>query len=106
MKNIIYKIKDSKMSMEEKYSILNKLRTDEISINYIKYLSLSGYCGYRTRSGRPDEQYILIGSLLKHFEDKPYYREENIGIWLSGIVYYRELIIENGEMIYREEIKP
>lgn len=107
-KEIREKQKNYNMSMEDKYNILCKLERDEISINDINYLSLSGYYSYYSRGAcpYPEEEYMLIGNLLNQFKSKAYYREEKIGIWVSGVVYYRELVIENGEMIYREEIKP
>lgn len=104
-KKIREKQKNYNMSMEDKYNILRKLERDEISINDVGYLSLSGYCS-RGLNPYPEEEYILINSLLKRFKDKEYYRKEKIGIWCSGVVYCSELVIENGEMIYREEIKP
>lgn len=104
-KKIREKQKNHNMSMEDKYNILCKLERDEISINDINYLSLNGYYN-RKAYPYPEEEYMLIGNLLNQFKSKAYYREEKIGIWVGGVIYYRELVIENGEMIYREEIKP
>lgn len=105
-KMIISCIKNKKYyKLDDKINTLRQLLDNEINIEDIKYLNLSGYCSENSKNNKPNEEYIIIDKLVDYFKNKRYFEEEYIGIYVSGIVYYHELIISKGKMTYRKEIR-